>query len=39
MATSIKIDTETGQHLSDQEVQDWLDSRGTNNEIEAPKGS
>lgn len=28
---------ETGQHLTGQEVQDWLDSWGSSNEIEAPK--
>ncbi|MCU7837123.1 MAG: CopG family ribbon-helix-helix protein [gamma proteobacterium symbiont of Taylorina sp.] len=28
---------ETGQHLTGQEVQDWLSTWGTDNEIEAPK--
>ncbi|RKZ97204.1 MAG: CopG family transcriptional regulator [Gammaproteobacteria bacterium] len=28
---------ETGQHLTGQEVQDWLNNWGTDNETEAPK--
>jgi len=35
--TSWKSYRETGQHLSGQEVQDWLSTWGTDNETKAPK--